>query len=495
MEYQQRLHEFQELIKEIEFLKYTLNTVLYWDKLQSLPKGATDYHNGAMGLIADQMQGKLSDMRFSSFVKYFDHNPNNDWVTNHMIVRILRNQYFVNQVSPKVSREYTALIALSEDIWHQARAQNDYTIFAPYLEQIIEKFKYFSNAWGYQDHPYDALLDYHLEGLTTKRLDGLMAKMKPFLLDALSRIVELGEGESFAIPAPPEQQHQLWQEVLEDLGFDFSRGRIDPGQYTTILNYSVDDVRILIDLEEDSLFVGLFDCLHSGGKGIYHQNISRNLMGTFLCETPSFSCEEAIGRFYENLARHRGFWVYMKGKYPDIFADYTVEQLYRQANHVAPNCIRIQRDEITDLLHIFIRYEIEKDLLLGNLKPCDLKDAWNKAYEDYLGVTPKDDKEGVLQDIHWSMGYFGYFPTYIMSNIICAQLYHQLEEDMGEIDGLLARGEFQPINLWLKEKVFQYGAILSTDALIEQATHKPLSSQDYLAYLKEKYSFIYQINL
>lgn len=497
MAYEKRLQEFKELIKRIEYFKYTLNTVLYWDKLKSLPQGATEYHNKAMGAVSHQMQMLISDGQFASYLKYFEQNSENDFITNHMVARIQQNQFFITQIPPTVHQAYVALLAQSEDIWYQARQANSYDLFAPYLEKLVALFQTFSQCWGYEDHPYDAHLHYNLQGLTTGDLDALVATIQPFLIESLQTIQASGRTlpPGFQIEATQETQQQLWIQLLGDMGFDFTRGRIDVGQYTTILNYSVDDVRILIDFEQDNVFTGLFDALHSGGKGIYQQNISRHLLGTFLCETPSFACEEAIGRFYENLMRHKGFWQYACKKYPHVFDGYTPEQLYVQANRVEPSCIRIKRDEITDLLHICIRYEMEKGLLEGTITVDTLKEKWNQAYETYLGVTPKDDNTGVLQDIHWAVGYFGYFPTYILSNVICAQLYHSIQADLGDMDTLLSQGEFEKINLWFKDKVFQYGAALPTECLIEQATNQPLTCEYYLEYLKEKYSFMYDIHL
>lgn len=498
--YDARLAEFKEMISKTEYLKYTLNSLIYWDKITHMPPEGIEYRTKVMSFLADEQYRLMSGSKFTGHVKYFKNNKKNDQITDSMVRRIYRSSEYVNKVPEAEYRRYIELIAMSEQVWEQAKTDNDFELFKPYLKEIFDTFRRFAQYWGPADDPYDALLNYYEKGLTVDKVDGIVSELKPFLIDMLEKI---RSGKNFSERKPlhmptvdAKRQQEIWKAVLSDMGFRFEAGRVDIGSHPTILANSPSDVRIVNSYREDDLRSGLFNVLHSGGKGIYQQSISKDLLGTFLAEAPSFAMEESIGRFYENLlGRSMGFWSYFYDKICAIAPEigrFTLRQIYEDVNMAAPSLIRIEADQMTYLLHIIIRYELERELINDRLTVDELPQAWNRKYEDYLGVRPANDSEGVLQDIHWAAGYVGYFPAYFVSNLAAAQISAAMEEECGDLNDLMSKGKFDVINRWLKEKIFCYGAVFDTEELVERATGKPLDSKDYISYLREKFSEVYK---
>ncbi|MGN0714335.1 MAG: carboxypeptidase M32, partial [Anaerovoracaceae bacterium] len=271
----------------------------------------------------------------------------------------------------------------------------------------------------------------------------------------------------------------------------------DTGAHPTILANSPSDVRIVNAYRQEDLRYGLFNVLHSGGKGIYQQSIDPALLGTFLAEVPSFAMEECIGRFYENiLGRSRGFWSYFFDQIcaavPD-FSERTPRDFYEDVNRISSSRIRLEADQLTYLLHIIIRYELERELINGRLTVSNLPQAWNQKYEDYLGMSPENDREGVLQDIHWAAGYVGYFPTYIVADLTAAQLAASIEKECGSLESLMETGNFAAITDWLRANIFCSGARYTAEELTLRATGEPLTSGYYMDYLRKKFSEVYNL--
>ncbi len=500
--YYSRLAEFKELISNIEYLSYTQNSLIYWDKLTYMPPGAIAYRAKVLSFLADEQYKLMSSPRFKSHVAFFDHHKKNDPLTESMVAQIRQSSEYIRKIPENEYQAYIQLIAVSEQVWEQAREKQDFSLFQPYLEKIFAAFESFTRYWGYEDDPYDALLGYYQDGLTTAHIDSLLAELKPFLLELYGRIQKNQRSEAVASPSilpvmDGNRQRALWEHVLGKMGFSFYTGRIDIGSHPTVLANSPDDVRIVNAYREEDTAFGLFNVLHSGGKGIYQQSIDKNLLGTLLAKVPSFALEEGIGRLYENIiGRSRGFSVFFARELSAFSGGQLTidpQQFYEEVNGVAPALIRIQADELTYLLHIIIRYEIERDLINGRLTVADLPKVWNQKYQAVLGITPSNDADGVLQDIHWAAGYVGYFPTYLVANLAAAQLAAAAEADCGPLDRLIEKGDFAVINQWLKEHIYTYGAQYSTNQLLQAATGAELSPQAYMDYLLKKYTEVYRL--
>ena len=501
--YENNLQELKGLIGRAEYLKYTLGSLIYWDKITYMPPKGIDYRTKVTSFLADEQYKLLAGQRFNELVEFFDGHRENDEQTGAMIRRIKRNARFSAAVPEDEYSRYIELIAVAEQVWEKSRLDDDFEFFCPYLEEIFAAFRRFAVYWGGGEDVYDALLGYYEEDLTVRRVDELVGELKPFLTEMVAAAQEGARGEKAGqggkgrfggLAAGKEAQERLWRLVLETLGFDFEAGRVDTGAHPTVLANSPDDVRIVNAYREDDFWFGLTNVLHSGGKGIYQQSISKELLGTFLAEAPSFAMEESIGRFYENvLGRSRGFIEYFSEDVRKLIGAGTrdTEEIFRDLNAARPSAIRIDADEFTYLLHVIIRYEIEKDVVNGRLTAAEIPSAWKEKYRAYLGVEPQNDSEGVLQDIHWAGGYVGYFPSYIIANLAAAQFRAAMEREIGSLDEIMREGRFDKIRRWLRDNVFACGAVYGTRDLIERATGEPLQARYYIEYLREKFSAVY----
>lgn len=499
--YEAKLMEFKELVKKIEYLKYTLNSLVYWDKITNMPEKGLKYRSQVMAYLSGELYKLFSDKKLRSCVTYFEGRKDNEKYVDSMVKRVKRNYSYVSSIPVKEYTEYITLIANAERQWEEAKKAKDFNKFAPYLEKIIESFKAFAEYWGYEENPYDALIGYYEEGVTVKQMDSLAEELKAFVIEILNRIKEKEsyiEDKLFDVNIDKEQQKRLSEELLKVIGFDFSAGRLDEGMHPTTLASSPKDVRIITSYNDKDIRVGIFNTLHEGGKGIYEQTINSDLMGTLLAEVSSFGLEEGQARIYENIiGRSKGFWSFFYEKFQEIcpqISELSEEKFLRVVNKVQPSLIRNDADELTYILHIIIRYEIEKDLINGKINVANLPRIWNEKYKEYLGVEPKTDDEGVLQDIHWAAGYFGYFPSYFLANLTSAQFVAAMEREVGSVGELLGKGKLQVIHKWLADNVHCHGAIYSPTELIEKATGEKLESKYFVNYLRNKYFEVYKLN-
>jgi carboxypeptidase Taq len=349
--------------------------------------------------------------------------------------------------------------------------------------------------------PYDTLLDMYEPGLTTVELDRLFGELR-------ARLVPLAEQIANAANKPDttflegtfdkEAQKKFSKLILKDMGYDFDAGRLDESVHPFATGLSPGDVRITTRYLPHDITSALFGTIHEGGHALYEQNIQAELAGTTLCTGTSMGIHESQSRLWENMiGRSLGFW---QRYFPDLQAHFpgqldgvTAEQFYRGINVVEPSLIRIEADELTYNLHIMIRYEIEKMLFNENLNPRDLPEVWNNKYKEALGITPPNDAEGVLQDVHWSGGAFGYFPSYSLGNMYGAQMMDVARRKLPELDRQVAAGQLFPLKEWLTEQVYQYGKLLKPAEIIERISGKPLQSSYLCDYLENKYREIYRL--
>lgn len=497
-----KINKFNDMIKDIDRLKYLLNSTIYWDKLLCMPEDAIGYRAEIMGFLANEQYKKINNPDFLKIIKYFESTKaKNTFRMNATLYQFKRNYWYIKRIPVEHYREYRSLLAISEKKWEQAKRESDFHKFADCLEKIFNYYTIFAECWGYEDEPYDALLGYYEDGITTKLLDNYIKTLKPFLTETLRKInglknISVNRQKNPTISK--ERQLELSKSLMSSLGFDFNKGRIDIGTHPTILAASPLDVRIINCYKDDWKF-GMFNTLHSAGKGLYQQNINPELVGTMLAEPPSFVVEEAIGRFYENVVgRSKGYWEYFVREQANVFSElseYSSEEIFITTNEIKATPLRIDADELTFLLHILIRYEIERDVINRQISITDLPEIWENKYQEYLGVVPVDDSEGILQDIHWAAGYIGYFPTYFLGNMIAAQLASTISEKFDSVENLASRGDFKTILNWLRENIFINGSVYKSSDLIKKATGKSPSPECLIDYLRNKYSEVYNITL
>jgi carboxypeptidase Taq len=419
-------------------------------------------------------------------------------------VKAARRDYDkATRVPVELVSELTHTTAHAQEEWERARAGNNYAAFAPWLEKIVDLSRRKAEALGYQDCRYDALLDQYEPGMTCRELDRIFAELKEGIIPLAKAISEkVGSVDASVLHCEydEELQRTFAESVLRECGFDFDRGRQDRSVHPFCTHFSQGDVRITTRYHRNWLPMALFGSLHEMGHAMYEQGISPDLEGNILSSGASLGVHESQSRLWENLvARSRPFWTYyfprLQDMFPEHLEDVEVEDFYRAINRVAPSYIRVEADEVTYNLHIILRYELENELLEGRLSVADAPEAWNTRMEQYLGLTPPTDRHGILQDVHWSIGIMGYFPTYSLGNILSVQLFDKAVEDVPSIPTDIGNGEFAPLLGWLRENIHQHGRKYLPADLVRRATDSPLTTRPYLDYLRRKFGEIYGLEV
>lgn len=378
-------------------------------------------------------------------------------------------------------------------VWSKAKQTNDFPLFAPYLDKMISLAQKRADLLGYTDHPYDALLDEYEPEMSLKMLDPLFANLKPFLIDLSRKAFQ----KKYDLPLlkkkfPEEKQRSFYKEVLEKMGIDFSRGRVDVTEHPFCNSIHPDDLRMTIHKDPSDFFGNLSALLHEGGHGLYEQGLLPEYFGTPICDAVSLGIHESQSRMYETrVGLAQPFLTYLAKRlnelFPDIAGRVTGEELYRGLNVVEPSFIRIHADEVTYPLHVMLRKEIEVLFLEQKITAKDIPDLWNSKMQEYIGITPQTHAQGCLQDVHWSYGLIGYFPTYALGNIYAAQLFSTFQKGHPNWEKEAASGNFSSLITWLNEKIHRHGRRYAPQELVEHATGKRLDATDYKKYLQEKY--------
>ncbi len=383
--------------------------------------------------------------------------------------------------------------------WTKARAESDFKMFQPSLERVVELLKEKAELLGYEDTPYDALLESYERGMTTAKLKEIFGELATKQADLIERIVNS--------PNQPDVQwlEQNWNtkaqldftvRVLNDMGYDFDAGRQDISVHPFTTNFDVFDVRVTTRAYENELFTALTGSIHEGGHALYEQGLLEKDRRTCLAEAPSLGIHESQSRMWENIVgRSKPFWNHylpeFKKYFPGQMDKVTAEDIYKAVNHVKPSFIRVEADECTYNLHIIIRFEIEVALMQDDIKVAEVPELWNAKVKDYLGLDLTDDALGCLQDIHWSHGAIGYFPTYALGNLYSAQLFAKIEQDVPDLMNEIGNGNFRPLLDWLRTNVHAHGRRKTAPQIVRDATGLEPCSVPYLEYLERKYGQLY----
>jgi carboxypeptidase Taq len=385
--------------------------------------------------------------------------------------------------------------------WIKALQENDFPSFIPHLERTFDLTRQYTDCFPEAAHPYDALLDRYDSGMTSENVSRIFNEVKGPQSDLIKAIREDGspvEDEVLRGDFPKEQQLAVSLEAAQIVGYDLDRGRLDLTTHPFSTSFSVDDARITTRVNEDFLSPCLFASLHETGHALYELGVDPKYEGLPLARGTSSAVHESQSRLFENLiGRSRAFSVHLfpilQRHFPAQFGNIDLETYYRAINKVRSSFIRVEADEVSYNLHIILRYEIELELLNREIAVKDLPDAWNQKFEELLGFAPPTNTEGVLQDVHWSWGLMGYFPSYAVGNIIASQLWAQMAVEVPNQDELMARGEITPIREWLIHNVHRHGKVYLPTELIERVAGGPIDPKLYLEYLHRKYGEIYKL--
>ncbi|MCK0473947.1 carboxypeptidase M32 [Halalkalibacter sp. APA_J-10(15)] len=494
--------EFREYVKKIEDFNEALS-VLAWDSRTGAPKKGVQQRSEIIGTLSTEVFQLSTSNQMADFIEKLTEKDvyNQLSIITQKTVDECKKKYERNVKIPKEEyKQYVMLQAESESIWEEAKDQADFDMFRPYLEKLLEFKKKFIRYWGYNEHPYNTLLDDYEPGVFIDTIDHVFSELRDGLIPLVKGVSEsLNQPQTDFIyrAFSKEQQKNLNMDILNEMGYDFSKGRLDEAVHPFAIGINPNDVRITTKYKEDDFKLALFGTIHEGGHALYEQNISEELIGTPLCDGTSMGIHESQSLFWEKfIGKHYSFWErnyqVLKKHSNGQFDHVSLEQFYFAINESKPSLIRIESDELTYCLHIILRYELEKSLIEGSLEVKDLPEAWNEKMKEYLGVVPAHDGEGVLQDVHWSFGAFGYFPSYALGYIYAAQMKEAIVRDLPQFDQYISQGDYTLIHEWLKKHIHHHGATKKPAEIIKGITGNGINAQPLLSYLNEKYRRLYQ---
>ncbi len=470
--------------------------IMAWDQQTYMPSGSAGARGEHMALL-HKMYHEL--MTSDEHGKALEEAAKTAEGEDAALVRVAKRDYEIATKLPTelVGRK-TLLAAKGHEVWVEARKTNNFSLFEPILTEMFDIAREEAELFGYKDHIYDALLDNYEEGATHADAKAMFDELKGPQSRLVKQISELPEtDDSFLYGTFSEaKQSELTHRIISDIGFDLNRGRQDTAPHPFCTGWSITDVR-LTTRYKDYLMSSVMGSMHEAGHGMYEQGSPLKWDRLPLSGGVSLGIHESQSRFWENVVgRSKGFWsVYLpelKSAFPQI-GNVSIDQFYKALNKVKPSLIRVEADELTYNLHVMIRFELESDLLTGAIRVRDLPEAWNAKYSEYLGITPPDDSTGCLQDVHWSGGMIGYFPTYSMGNLLSYQFWAALKKDIPEAEELIGKGQFKEIHGWLKDKIYSKGKEFTPKELVMKVTGKSISAKDYLEGITKKYAELYEL--
>ncbi|MGC8584508.1 MAG: carboxypeptidase M32 [Thermoplasmata archaeon] len=473
--------------KIIEALNHGKRLML-WDMETIMPMNGIEERSEVLSNL-ETYQKKLYMNLNEKLDRLHDENIDNDF--SKAVVRILKKQiHYYSSIPDEIHREFIKVTTISEDIWKIARKRNNFKMFEPYLEKIVDLERKIADYLGYEKHPYDALMDIFEEGFTVDDGDRIFNYIKMESKGLVERAIERGYGKNSGLNYERYRKEWLiniFRELQNKFDISDKRFRIDESVHPFTINISPDDVRITTRFEGIDFKKSLFATIHEMGHAIYLLNINREFGCTPLYSAPSYGFDESQSRFFENfIGKSREFteFIYpvLKKNIP-LMKKYDSEDIYYYFNSVGRTPVRIDADELTYNIHIAIRYEIEKNLMENKYEVKELPEIWNSMMEDYLGIKPRNFKEGILQDIHWSQGSFGYFPTYTLGNIIAAIIKYKI----AEMDKNIRNGNFIPIIRFLNEKIHIYGSLYEPKELLKKSFNESYNPEYLIKYFNEKY--------
>ncbi len=469
--------------------------ILEWDMETYMPEGGADARASQVATLRSMAHELLTVDETTTLLE--KAQPGSE-IDQDLVRIVKRDLEKATKVPSKLIAAMAEAAGKAKGAWQKARATNAFPVFAPHLEHIVDLCRQHAEALGYEDQPYDALLDQYEEGATTNQVQAVFEKVRAELVplvQAIQTATPLSEApvhREFAL----DRQWSFGLDMVQRMGYDLNHGRQDVSTHPFSTSFSISDVRITTRSELRFFNPAFFGTLHEAGHAMYEQGIDKALDGLPLADGTSLGMHESQSRMWENLVgRSRAFWQYAfplaQQTFPESLSDVTQEEFYQAVNAVRPSTIRVEADEVTYNLHIMLRFELEQEMIAGRIAVKDLPEAWNERMVSWLGVRPESDSEGVLQDIHWSLGAIGYFPTYALGNLMSVQLFEAARRDLGDLEGPISRGDFAPLLGWLRTNVHQWGRRRSADEILRSATGSPLSAEPWMAYARAKFGDLY----
>jgi len=482
---------------------HAASAVLGWDQLVNMPEGAAVDRGEQIATIekiqhikstSDEL-GLLLD-NLTEYAKQLD--PDCD---DARLVKVAQRDF--NKQS-KIPTEHIVDFArestVAQSVWEKAKDASDFAMFQQNLERLVDLRREYADFFKPWDHVYDPLLDDFEPGMKTSEIQEIFIALRPKQVELIKAISEKEEVDrSFLyLDYPEKSQWEFGEEVITKFGYDWEHGRQDKSVHPFTTSFGINDVRITTRVKEDYLPTAMFGTFHECGHALYEMGIAQKLNRSPLADGASMAIHESQSRMWENIiGRSKQFWIYFYPRlqefFPSQLGNVSLDKFYRGINAVEPSLVRVEADEATYNLHIMLRMELEIALMEGSMAVKDAPDAWNQKFEEYLGIAPSNDAEGILQDVHWSFGGFGYFPTYALGNLVSSQLWEKMSEEIKDIDGKIENAEFDVILAWLRENVHVHGAKYEPQELVKKITGSKITPEPFIKYLNHKFGEIYDL--
>lgn len=490
--------QFKQLMTKIADINYAA-AVLMWDLETNMPNKGEAFRSQQISTLS----GIAHELFVSAEMESLLHGLAGDQsLSESALINVEQTRKMFNKKKKFTTAfvvEMSQTISETFNAWQQAKKENNLDIYLPQLAKLVQLKRQEAELIGFTGHPYDALIDEYEPGMTVSTLDILFSDVKIKLKSLLDKINSKPQVNDDCLTGHFEKAKQwtLGLEILKRMGYDFDAGRQDISMHPFTTSFSSQDVRVTTRIAENDLANMIWSCIHEGGHALYEQGLPASEYGMPLGEATSLGVHESQSRLWENnVGRQLPFWEanynLVQETFPESFKNVDLSSFYKAMNKVTPSFVRTESDEITYHFHIMIRYEIEKKLIDGSLQVSQLKKAWDEAYENYLGLTITDDTKGVLQDVHWSHGSFGYFPTYSLGSFYAAQYFTKACLDIPHLENEIANGNNQILLDWLRTNIHAHGKRYSAEELCKRVTGEYLKLDYFMTYVEKKYSNIYQ---
>ncbi|ABK90590.1 carboxypeptidase M32 [Francisella tularensis subsp. novicida] len=475
-------------------------SLMHWDLETQAPKNSINTTSEVIGFFSEKIYEITNSEEITSSLKYLNSNLSAlDQINKRIVYLTTKQKDRLSKIPKDEYVAYNKLLSQAQNIWAKARKDNDFEAFAPYLEEIIKYQKKYVERIGYDEHPYDVLLDDYEEGMTVAKLEPFFDSLKERIVPLLEKIKNANQVDTSCIDKPYniDKQKEYSHKIAKQLGFNFDSGILKESAHPFTLNFNKYDVRMTTHYIENLFTSSLFSTIHETGHAMYEQNICDNIYDTILGTGVSLGIHESQSRFYENLVgKNKAFWDRNYSELQDLFAenlaDTSIEEFYKAINKVSPSLIRVEADELTYSLHILVRFEIEKEIFEKDIDIRELPKLWNDKYQKYLGITPFNFSDGILQDVHWSAGLFGYFPTYALGSAYASQIFYYMNKDF-DVNVAIRDNKLELVLGFLTKHIHQFGSLKPADEIIYNMCGEYLNAKFYVEYLDDKFTKIYNL--
>lgn len=489
--------DYTNRLRKIADINYT-SAVLQWDQEVYMPSGGAHFRAQQLATLAGISHQLSTEKELGNILESLQKDSSLSFKEKANALESLRIYNLNKKYSTDFVVELNKTISQSFVAWQAAKSKNDYSIFKPHLKKLVELKRKECELLGYDEHPYDALLNLYEPALKTSFLTELFADVKEKLIPFVKAIFEKQKPDTSFLFLHYDKQKQ-WDfgiKLLNQMNYDFEHGRQDISTHPFTTNFSAHDVRVTTRINETDLFEMIGSCIHECGHALYEQGLNADDYGLPSGEFLSLSIHESQSRLWENsVGRSLGFWKYnfpvLQKIFPNQLESISLEKFYAGINAVQPSLIRTNADELTYHFHVMIRFEMERDILTNDLEVDDLPIAWNEKYKTYLGIDVPSDAQGILQDVHWSHGSFGYFPTYSLGSFYAAQFFNTALKDVKNLEQEIENGNTKPLLIWLRKKIHQHGRTILSAELCKNVTGEVLNFDHFFKYAYNKYSKLY----